>query len=188
MKIVGFVASPRKQGNTALVVDKVLEGARGKGAATKLFCSGDLDIRPCQGCYGCKNGDSGCVVKDDMQKLYGELKSADALVLGSPVYMGQMTAQAKIFTDRLFASHSPRFSPYFKEENAARTKMVLVFTQGNPDSGLFQPYFDYTKELFQVLGFDVKDTQVIAGLRNGPAHERKELQASLYELGASLLL
>jgi len=188
MNVVGFVASPRKQGNTAWVVNEVLEGARGKDATTKLFYSCDLDIKPCQGCYGCKHSDSGCVVKDDMQKLYGELKSADVLVLGSPVYMGQMTAQAKTFTDRLFASHSPRFSPYFKEENVTKTKLILVFTQGNPDSELFQPYFDYTKDMFQVLGFDVKDVQVVAGLRNGPAHERKELQTAMYELGASLLL
>jgi multimeric flavodoxin WrbA len=49
-----------------------------------------------------------------MQKLYGALEHADVLVLGSPIYMGQMTAQAKIFIDRWFAQIAPRFSPHFK--------------------------------------------------------------------------
>jgi multimeric flavodoxin WrbA len=49
-----------------------------------------------------------------MQKLYSAIADSDALVLGSPVYMVQMSAQAKIFTDRLFAYFYPRFSPYFK--------------------------------------------------------------------------
>ncbi|HWR08254.1 flavodoxin family protein [Sporomusa sp.] len=67
------------------------------------------------------------MINDDMQKLYDALEQADALVLGSPVYMGQMSAQAKIVTDRLFARFSPRFSPYFKEGNAKK-KLILVLT------------------------------------------------------------
>ena len=115
MKIIGFNASPRKEGNTAWTVNKILEGAKEQGAETQAWHFSDLDIKPCRSCYGCKQGERGCIINDDMQKLYNELAQADALVLGSPVYMGQMSAQAKIFTDRLFAQFSPRFSPYFKE-------------------------------------------------------------------------
>ena len=127
-----------------------------------------------------------CVINDDMQKLYDALEHADALVLGSPIYMGQMSAQAKIFTDRLFAQYHPRFSPQFKEENAGK-KLVLVFTQGNPDSGMFQSYIDYTKHMFQLLEFDVKDVLVVAGMRNEPAHERKELHTVMKDIGSSLI-
>lgn len=115
MKIIGFIASPRKEGNTAWIINKILEGAKEQGAETLTWYFSDLDIKPCQSCYGCKKGDQGCIIDDDMQKLYGAIEHADALVLGSPVYMGQMSAQAKIFTDRLFAQFSPRFSPYFKK-------------------------------------------------------------------------
>jgi multimeric flavodoxin WrbA len=72
--------------------------------------------------FGCHKGDGdrGCVINDDMQILYDGIEHADALVLGSPIYMGQISALAKIFTDRLFAQISPRFSPHFKEGTAKK--------------------------------------------------------------------
>jgi multimeric flavodoxin WrbA len=188
MKVMGFIASPRKEGNTAWIINKILDGAKEQGAETRSWYFSDLDIKPCQGCLGCHKGDQdrGCVINDDMQKLYGALEQADVLVLGSPIYMGQMSAQAKIFTDRLFAQISPRFSPHFKE-NAVNKKLILVFTQGNPDSGMFQVYFDYTKYMFQLLEFDVKGVHVVAGMRNGPAHERKYLHTAMKDIGSSLV-
>jgi multimeric flavodoxin WrbA len=125
-----------------------------------------------------------------MQRLYDSLEHADAFVLGSPVYMGQMSAQAKIFMDRLFgaAQYQPRFHPGFKEKNAPKQKLVLVFTQGNPDAAKFQVYYDYTKTMFQMLEFDVRDLVVVAGMRSEAAHERNGLPAALKETGASLVL
>lgn len=190
MKIIGFIASPRKEGNTAWIVNKILQGAKEQGAETQSWYFSDLDIKPCQSCYGCKKGDRGCIINDDMQKLYGAIEHADAIVFGSPIYMGQMSAQAKIFTDRLFARfsprYSPRYSPHFKEENAAK-KLILVFSQGNPDSGLFQSYIDYTKHMFQLLEFEVKQVPVVAGMRNEPAQERKDLHTALKDIGSSLV-
>ncbi|MDR2793322.1 MAG: flavodoxin family protein [Treponema sp.] len=187
MKIIGFTASPRKEGNTAWAINKILEGAKEQGAEIQAWYFSDLDIKPCKGCWSCKKGDRGCIINDDMQKLYEALEYADALVLGSPIYMGQMSAHARIFTDRLFAQISPRFSPYFKEKNAAgKKKLILVFTQGNPDSGKFQVYFDYTKDMFQMLEFDVKGVHVVAGTRNGPAHERNDLHTVMKDIGSLL--
>jgi len=185
MKIIGFIASPRKEGNTAWVINKILEGAREQGAETRAWSFSDLDINPCKGCLACVQGDR-CVIADDMPKIYDALEQADALVLGSPVYMGQMSAQAKIFTDRLFAWITPRFSPHFKEKNAGK-KLVLVFTQGNPDSGMFRLYFDYTKRMFQLLEFDVKGVHVAADMRNEPARERRDLPAIMRNVGSSLV-
>ena len=184
MQIIGFIASPRSEGNTAWSVNTILEGAKGQGAKTQVWYCGDLDIKPCKGCLGCVRNDR-CAINDDMQKLYDALEYTDALILGSPVYMGQMSAQAKTFTDRLFAQITPRFSPKFKEKNAGK-KLVLVFTQGNPDSGMFQVYFDYTKRMFQLLEFDVRGVHVIAGMRTESAHERPSLGAAMTEIGAAL--
>ena len=185
MKIIGFNASPRNAGNTAWTINKILEGAKEQGAETEAFHSGKLDINPCKGCLGCVDSDK-CIINDDMQKLYDALKEADALILGSPVYMGQMTAQAKTFTDRLFAQITPRFSPRFKEENAGK-KLVLVWTQGNPNPEMFKEYFDYTKRMFGLLEFDVTKVQIVAGTRTEPAHEKDGLLPVLKEIGASLV-
>ncbi len=186
MKIIGVIASPRKEGNTAWIVNKILEGAKEQGAETQAWYFSDLDIEPCRGCLCCHQGDRGCVIKDDMQKLYVAIEQAGAIVLGSPIYMGQMSAQAKIFTDRLFAQISPRFSPFYKERTVKK-KLILTFNQGNPDPGMFQQYIDYTKHMFEMLEFDVELVPVVAGMRNGPASERKDLHAVLKGIGSSLV-
>lgn len=187
MKVMGFIASPRKEGNTAWITSKILEGAKEQGAEIQSWCFSDLDIKPCRGCIGCQKGRRGCIIDDDMQMLYDALEHSDALVLGSPVYMGQMSAQAKIFTDRLFAHIHPRFSPNFKEQ-AVKKKLILVFSQGNPDSAMFQVYFDYTKHMFQLLEFEVEGLHVVPGMRTEPARERKSLHAAMKDIGSSLVL
>jgi multimeric flavodoxin WrbA len=185
MNIIGFSGSPRRDGSTAWAVGQVLDGAKDVGAITHFFSASDLDIKPCQGCLGCTKGD-GCVIKDDMRKIYAALKTADALVLGAPIYMGQMSAQAKAFTDRLFAQITPRFSPRFKEENAGK-KLILVWTQGNPDSEKFREYLDYTKKMFGMLEFDVHDAVIVAGTRTEAASENAELGDALKSTGAKLV-
>jgi multimeric flavodoxin WrbA len=184
MKIIGFNASPRNGGNTAWAIGQILESAAEAGAGTRMFNSGELNISPCRGCLGCVKGD-GCIVADDMQLIYAEMKESDARVLGSPLYMAQMSGQAKVFTDRLFAQITPRFSPRFKEENAGK-KLILIFTQGNPDQSKFQAYYDYTKSMFKMLEFDVQDFIVATGTRNGQASDNTELRDLLRESGRRL--
>ena len=186
MKVIGFAASPRKAGNTVWIVNQILEGARKRGAETQSWRSAELDIKPCQGCLYCAQNQIPCVINDGMQDIYDAMEDADALVLGTPVYMGQMTAQAKAFTDRLFAWISPRFSPHFKEEHTGR-KLLLSFSQGNPDAGKFQAYFDYTRSMFEMLGFDVRAVHVVAGTREKQAPERDDLPAILEAIGQSLI-
>lgn len=187
MNIIGIIASQRKEGNTAFIVNEILEGAKEQGAETQSFSFSDLDIKPCHGCWACHKSDKGCVIQDDMQRIYDALEHTDAIVLGLPIYMGQMSAQGKIFTDRLFARFSPRFSPFFKE-NAVRQKLILSFNQGNPDANLFKAYTDYTKHMFEVLEFDVKEVPVVTDLRSGPAREKAVLLTRLKDLGSALVL
>ena len=184
MKIIGFNASPRKNANTAWAIGQILESAAEAGAETEIFHTSELNISPCKGCLGCTKG-GGCVVADDMRQIYAALKQADALVLGSPVYMAQMSGQAKVFTDRLFAQIKPRFSPNFKEENSGK-KLVLVFTQGNPDQNKFQAYYDYTKSMYQLLEFDVCDLLVVTGTRSGQASDNAGLCVALRTAGQKL--
>lgn len=151
-----------------------------------MFVSSDLDIRPCRGCFGCKKGEGGCAIQDDMQKVYAELDDADALIFATPVYMGQMTGQAKTFMDRLFPTNSPKFSPYYKE-HGSKKKLLLVFTQGNPDKTKFQAYIGYTKRMFELLGYDVKEPIAVTGTRSAEAKDIAGLGVTLLSAGADLL-
>jgi multimeric flavodoxin WrbA len=101
MKVLGIVGSPRRRGNTEIMVKEVLAAAGELGAETDIFLVAGKTINGCDGCHGCfKTG--ACHIKDDMQSLYGKMEWADAIVFGSPVYFNYVTAQAKAVIDRTF--------------------------------------------------------------------------------------
>jgi multimeric flavodoxin WrbA len=183
MKVIGFIGSPRKDGNTTALVGEVLAGAKSKGAETKTYNLCEMDIGGCQACYECREK-PGCRLKDDMQKLYKEIQSADAIVLGSPVYMWQMSGQAKIFVDRLL----PYMNSDFKLSKTGKKEMILIFCQGQDNPAMFISYFESTGEMFESLGFHVKELLVASSMDEaGDAAKKKELIKKANDLGRELL-
>ena len=182
MKVLGLIGSPRVDGNTTKLVNAILEGAAENGAETKVYNLSVLDINPCKGCMTCKI-DGKCVVDDDMQQLYDEIQAADAVVLGSPLYMWEVTAQTKLFIDRLVAFLNPDFSTRLNLPK----KLVLAFTQGNPDLNTFKQYFDYMEGLFSFMQFDVQGSIVAAGTYNPEdILQQPEILAKAKERGKGL--
>lgn len=102
MKVVGLVCSPRKQGNTELMMQEALAAAREAGAETELITVAEKKISPCDGCGACEEKGV-CHIKDDMQTIYEQLVQADGIILGTPVYFANVTAQAKTVMDRTYA-------------------------------------------------------------------------------------
>lgn len=86
MKILGVVASPRRGGNTDVLVDRVLEGAKTTGAEVEKIYLRDWVIQPCQGAFSCEIAQK-CILPDDMQKIYPKLHEAAGIVIGTPIYM-----------------------------------------------------------------------------------------------------
>jgi multimeric flavodoxin WrbA len=99
MKILGISGSPRRGGNTELLLDKALEGARGEGAEVEKIILNELSFLPCQECGACDETGV-CPIPDDMQPLYKKLEETDGLVIASPIFFGSLTAQTKMFIDR----------------------------------------------------------------------------------------
>jgi multimeric flavodoxin WrbA len=102
MRILGISGSPRKKGNTEILIDEVLGVVRNAGWETEVFLMSEKQVGPCDACGACFQLGA-CVVKDDMQELYGKMEQADAIVFGSPVYFGTVSAQMKAIMDRMFA-------------------------------------------------------------------------------------
>jgi len=101
MKVLGIVGSRRKNGNTAYLVQQALYATESKDVETEIIYLGDYNIRGCIGCEGCKDTCK-CVIMDDMQKLYPLIMNSDAIVLGSPTYFYNITADMKAFIERLY--------------------------------------------------------------------------------------
>lgn len=152
MKVIGISGSPRKGSNTEILLEEALKAADDSGAETKIFKLNNMNIAPCKACMYCKGSEGECAKDDDMQILYNEIKEADAFILGSPVYMWQMTAQMKLFTDRLYAFYGTPIQDELRGKN-----MSLIFSQGNPNADSFTEYFNYTQSMFNFLGYNVVD-------------------------------
>lgn len=105
MNIIAFNGSPRKNKNTATLLTHALEGAASLGAKTKLIHLYDLSFKGCVSCFACKRKDSktygSCSYQDDLTLILDEIKKADALILGSPIYLGSISGEMKSFLERL---------------------------------------------------------------------------------------
>ena len=101
MKVLGIVCSPRKNGNTEILVKEALDSAHKLGAETEMIKVSDVNITPCDGCETCDTTGE-CKIEDDMQGIYTKLLQSDGIIIGSPVYWWGVTAQAKIIIDRTF--------------------------------------------------------------------------------------
>jgi len=102
MKVVAFNGSPRVNGNTAALIDIVLESLEAEGIDTELFQLGGKEIRGCRACYGCvENKDRRCSVTDDvLNECVGLMEESDGVIIGSPTYFSNVTAEVKALIDR----------------------------------------------------------------------------------------
>jgi multimeric flavodoxin WrbA len=183
MKIVGLIGSPRKNGNTDVLVQKALEGAKAQGAETTLFYLNELNIRGCQACYACKKTGH-CVVNDDMAEIYRVINEADGIILGSPVYFGRFTAQVSLFMDRLFAYLKPDFT----NSLGAGKKIALVFTQNQPNANLYEGLINSTAQVLTRIGFESGPNPLVGtGLgAAGIALEKEEYVQAALDIGTEL--
>lgn len=117
-RVLGIMGSPRKRGNTHLLLERVLAGAESAGAETGLVMLGDLAIHDCLGCHVCWRTGS-CAIGDDMNGLYPRIAEADVLVFGTPVYWFACSGLMKMFIDRLVYFNGPDTRHIIRGKRAA---------------------------------------------------------------------
>jgi len=118
-----------------------------------------------------------------MQEIYTAIKAADAVVIGSPVYMFQVTAQTKLLFDRLFPLMDAKFQPRYGIK-----KTAAVYAQGNPDANAFKSSWETNAQILKVMGLDIADTIIVAGA-NDPqtAGANAGLMARAFQAGRDLV-
>lgn len=101
MKILGISGSPRKGGNSDILLEKALEGASASGCETEKIVLSDLNISPCrEEEYETVNDDGLSIIDDDIHTIFQKIKECDALILASPIFFGSLSSQTKIMIDR----------------------------------------------------------------------------------------
>ncbi|MCG9479892.1 MAG: flavodoxin family protein [Actinomycetia bacterium] len=127
-KILIINGSPRKNGNCSFLIQTLAKGANENGGISEIINLQELKISPCDACDACrKNKTKSCIIKDDMIPLYSKVAQADAIVFASPTYWANISAQTKLFIDRLYAVE--------KDKVYALTgkKIGIILTFGDKD-------------------------------------------------------
>jgi len=103
LNLIGISCSPRKGGNTDIMVQQVLATAKEAGVEVEMLRVADMKSSPCDACSTCAETGQ-CHIDDDMQDIYPKLLHADGIVIGSPVHMAySVSGQAQVFFDRTFS-------------------------------------------------------------------------------------
>jgi multimeric flavodoxin WrbA len=133
VKVLAINGSPRTKCNTAILLNNALEGAASQGAETELVHLYKLDFKGCISCFACKlkNGESygACAVNDELTPILKKAEGADAIILGSPIYLGTATGEMRSFVERLifpYLVYDANHSTLFKR----RIKTGLIYAMG----------------------------------------------------------
>ena len=150
MKLLAFNGSPRKTWNTAMLLEHAMNGAESEGAETELFHLYDLDYKGCRSCFACKRiGGASyghCAVKDDLTPIFKAVESADAILIGSPIYYAITTGETRSFLERLmfpYSVYDPQRSTLF----GRKIKTAFIYTAGAPEPMVKERGFDRNAQL-----------------------------------------
>ncbi|SFM58986.1 flavodoxin family protein [Methanolobus profundi] len=174
MKVIAINGSPRKNWNTADLLEHALKGAESRGAETELFHLYDLDYKGCISCFACKRvgfQDGICTMKDDLKNVLEKIEEADVLIFGSPIYFGDVTGEMRSFLERLFFQYLV-YDENYSVNCQKKTATAFIYTMNvneqqmkmlGYDSSIFnnmemqlQRFFGYTESLcsFDTYQFD----------------------------------
>ncbi len=160
--VLGIVGSPRKGGNTEILVDEVLAGAVEAGAEASKATLRDLNISPCRACNGCQ--DTGrCVQRDDMEHILSLMEKSEVWVLGTPIYWWGPTAQFKAFLDRWYGVDQKMFQG---------KRVILAIPMGGGNSHYARHTVGMFEDICRYLGMDHVESLIAPGM-NGRGSVRE---------------
>lgn len=180
-RVLGIIGSPRRNGNTHILVSRILGGASDAGAIVDAVFLGDLTIRECDGCQACWSGKP-CPKNDDMNKLYPLIAQSDVIVFGTPVYWYGPTALMKAFIDRFVYFNCPENREKIKGRSAVLAAPLEEDNLAGAD--LLVKFFEKCIEYLQMTP---AGTIVVPGVtRKGEILQRPQRLQEAHDLGVKL--
>jgi len=176
MKITVITGSPHKAGTSALLADKLIEGAEKSGHSVFRFNAAFEEVHPCIGCDRCgMNGP--CVYQDSMNKLNPELLAADLVVFVTPLYYWGMSAQLKTVIDRFYANNSRLHG---------NKKAILMATAYDSKDWTMTALTEHYKTLVRYLNWEDAGMVLAVGCGGRSDIERSEFPNQAYQLGLNV--
>jgi multimeric flavodoxin WrbA len=186
LKVLGIAGSPRRGGNTDLLLQEALRGARDSGAETRVVYLDDLDIAPCRHCDACLVTGN-CRQRDEM--IYTDLEAADRIVLASPLHFMAVTAQAKAMIDRCQALWARKYVLKQPPLGDTRERKGLFLAVGaRTGDNLFAGALTTVKSLFRCLDVAYSGAVLLPGMdERGAVGQHPEALKQAYDAGEALI-
>jgi multimeric flavodoxin WrbA len=185
MKVLGIYGSPRKNGNSDLLLQEALKGAQSLGAETQTIRSFDLKMSGCHECGACdKTGV--CVIKDDMDEIYPKLVESEVIILASPMFFYGVTSSAKAVIDRCQALWSRRMIEKTPEKRRQYDsgRGYLIAVGATKGSNLFEGAQLVAKYFFDALDKSYEGGLLVKSVEGKNAIlERPEALKDAFEMG-----
>lgn len=188
MKIVAFFGSPRKNGNTELLLKEAIRGITDSGFEVQTFNLNLMKIRPCQDCGSC-NETGICKFKDDMEKIYTAIRESQRFILASPIFFFSLSAQAKIMIDRCQALWCEKYllkKPIVDEQYGRKGLLLLV--AGMKKENIFECAEMTAKAFFRTISVPEHKTLSVMGVdAKGEILKHPDALRDAYEAGKELV-
>lgn len=184
MNILAIVGSPRKGKATDMLVDKAIEGvtARHPDAAVTKINLADHHIEYCRNCLTCRDANteeplSPCIIKDDMPPLYEKILTSDALILGTPVHSGYVTALMMIFLERITWTFAKPEKSYLNIKGCPtprsdkKRKAIIIVTSGIIPP-MYRRFCDWATACIKGIVKDALNAKTVGDLYAGDIEHR----------------
>lgn len=177
MKVVVITGSPRRNGTSALLADRFIEGAREAGHEVLRFDAAFETVGGCRGCGHCRMGARACIQKDGMTKLDPDLLDADVVAFVTPLYYFNMSSQLKAVIDRFYANNTRLMG---------RKRAVLLATSWNDDDWTMNALTGTYETIVRYLQWKDAGRVLATGCGERGVLESSAFPDSAYRLGMSL--
>jgi multimeric flavodoxin WrbA len=182
LKVLGIMGSPRIKGNTDLLLEEALKGAKSQGAEVEKIVVDKLKISPCKEYLGCFR-DGNCVIRDDMDDIYPKLLGADVVIIASPMFFYGVSSQAKALIDRCQALWARKHILKQSLPNGGR-KGAFIAVGATKGKRLFEGAILTVKYFFEAIGVEYADELLIRGVdARGEIKEHPIALSDAFELG-----
>ncbi|MCL5674740.1 MAG: flavodoxin family protein [Candidatus Omnitrophica bacterium] len=185
MKVLGINGSPRIGGNTDILLDRVLEGAKSAGAETEKIILNRLKFVGCQECREIPD-ERPCIVMDDMQSVYPRIKQADVIILASPIFFGSISAQTKAMIDRFQCAWASKY--IFKRDMFAEKKVgAFILVEGTHSENYLKNAQLIVKIFFNVINVEYKYELFCPGTdKKGSVLNKPDCMEKAFQLGEKI--
>jgi multimeric flavodoxin WrbA len=186
VRVVGFMGSPRVGGNTDVLLDAALDGARAAGGETEKVVLERLDLRGCRECEICMTTGL-CAIEDDIQPIYKLLDEADVVIVASPIFFSGLSAQTKMMIDRcqcLWVRKYVLGTPI----GGGRKRVGAFLSVGGRDNVSFKGAISVVKAFFLSINVEYAGEITISGIEEKEAISKHQTALrDARELGAKLV-